>query len=138
MPEEPLKHLLRVLPPWVSETMTECGRDGSDVGALTTPEEVRALVAKHGKQRAAFLVCMTCIETWSNHRSSTWETDPQGIVARWITRHDRYSRFPEPSHAGRYLHALAALVVAHPEEFRALVEGLGTVDLASRRRARRH
>lgn len=134
MADEPLKHLLRPMPPWVTETVTECGRGGNDVAAITTPEHVRAMISRYGKQRTAFMVCMTCMDAY--HGATSWESAPGEIVLRWLER----SRYRTPrsgiESVTKYLYALAALVKAHEEEFRALVDSDGTTDLSARRKRR--
>lgn len=150
MNDQPLKHLTRPKPPWAELELTICGRPASDVAALTTPDEVRALVSKHGKQRAAFLVCMTCANRWRS--SSEWRTDPAAITAYWLERmtlsyviglnHSQWDHHTptitaEQDQVRRELHALANLVEAHRAEFDALVAGTGAIDLASRRNAPR-
>lgn len=137
MPDEPLHHLARVGPPWLreGEAMTECGRRVVDVaGPVDTWDEVAAFYRKHGRQRAAFVYCMTCTGGGVVRRQS-WEKDAQEITLQWLSR-SRYTRDgnrnAEPD---RYLHALAALVAAHQDEFDAMVTPPeGVVDLASRRR----
>jgi hypothetical protein len=128
MPDEPLSHIRRPDLPWRTSRMTECGRPIDDVKKVMERREALALVEKHGKQRAAFLLCMTCTTTARQYR--TWEEDPAGALAR------EFFGATDPK-LGAELRALGALVAAHREEFDGFLEGLNTtVDLAAARRER--
>jgi hypothetical protein len=146
-------HLVRHLPPWRApeDAMTECGRPVTEVQSTATSDEIRARIKRVGKARAAFTVCMTCVdrERWA----TSWERDPISVLARDTKRVGEYytNRVPDssskPSEHRRYaeraaltaeLRALAALAEAHPDEFRGYITGLAsTTDLTARRQQRR-
>lgn len=120
--DEPLKHLHRDMPPWTTqaEAVTECGRPMSDVAAHSTYDEAAAFIAKHGKRRAAFAFCQTCMER-TRYRAD-WINHPEEIVSRWVAGHSQWNREPDPARPTvRHIHALAALVAAHPQEYAALI-----------------
>lgn len=147
MPEgTPLEHVMRPGPPWRPAELarTECGKDIGALLALGRPvlsrEAVQKKIKDQGRQRAAFTTCMTCwdgVERWE-----TWEENPVSAIGR--ETYGSYSgRYADKTnvHFRRFtdeLLALAALAAAHPEEFEALLSGIGeTVSLAERREARR-
>jgi hypothetical protein len=133
MSDEPLSHLARRSPPWRQPDMTECGRPLVDVARVITFDEAKALIAKHGKQRAVFLICMTCANTVS--RYCTWEKSPTDVIGREGTSKWSQSGF---SRMDRELFAIAALIEAHREEFDGFLADLGeTVSLADARAARK-
>lgn len=118
--KEPVDHILRPRLPWRAENepaITECGYDASKVKTLTR-ESFFSRLKEFGRQRTALLTCMTCSDT--AQRWPSWETDPRRAIereiawesARWSDRGQRLND---------ELLAIAALIVAHPEEFRQLV-----------------
>lgn len=152
MPDEPLKHLLRAAPPWETREYTQCGRQAEKL-ATTTVAEMNTVIKRHGRQRAAYTHCMTCIETQQRYASwrleydehgnpqrrvavpMTWESAPADVISRWVER----ARYREPEDADRLrrtLHAIGALVEAHADEFAAMVDADGVVDLTARRRTK--
>jgi len=132
MSNEPLAHLVRRSPPWREPTKTECGRDLTDIARHITRDEAKALIRKHGQQRAAFLLCMVCVQTSDRYRD--WAASPTDVIARegttrWKQQH---------SQMDRELFAIAALIEAHRGEFDGYLADLDeTVSLADRRRAQR-
>ena len=133
MPDnEPLKHIRRPDLPWREATLTECGRPVTDVRALIDRAEAIALVKKHGMQRAAFILCMTCAST--ANRWPEWHDDPYGALAREFMGAGR-----DPEMAD-YLTAIGMLVTAHHDEYVELLAGLKetvSIDEARKRRRRR-
>lgn len=133
MADEPLGHLGRRTPPWREPDMTECGRPLTDVAKVMTFEEAKALIAKHGQQRAVFLICMTCANTVSRYR--TWEQSPTDVIGREGTSKWSQTGF---SRMDRELFAIAALIDAHREEFDGYLVDLDeTVSLADARASRK-
>lgn len=134
----PLAHLLRPAPPWRTATpLTECGRPGNDVAALTTVDEIRALIRKVGQLRAAMSTCMTCAQ--SADRNPAWDVSPSAVLAREVPAHVRWHAGARAQVHGldTELRAIAALIEAHREEYDATLDGLGqTADLNAHRRAR--
>jgi hypothetical protein len=137
MTTEPLQHILRPALPWQTERLTECGRNPDDFreGLVIDRVEVKRLLAAHGKQRVAFMVCMTCFGR-SNYSHDSWEDNPASVMRRHCERAGFGS---DPSLAINVeLRALALLVEAHREEFDQAVRDLqGAVPLAARRKQRR-
>lgn len=143
MSDQPVAHLPRVMPPWSSLRLTQCGLDIASVARMTTADEVRALVAKAGKRRAAYDTCVTCTDTWGRWGGDdTWATQPASVIQRAAERCGHHWRDPRRAEQGdlftRELHAVAMLVEAHRAEFDALVTGLGeTASLDAARTAKR-
>jgi hypothetical protein len=140
MSGEPLAHLVRRSPPWREPTKTECGRDLTDIAWHITRDEAKALIRKHGQQRAAFMLCMICVQTSDRYRD--WAGSPTDVIAREVT--SRYTlggpggTVQEHSQMDRELFAIAALIEAHRGEFDGYLADLDeTVSLADRRRAQR-
>jgi hypothetical protein len=139
--DEPIKHLLRPMPPWETRDMTHCGRRGADV-ATTTVDALAAHIKRYGRQRSAYTHCMTCLDRVSAYTHVdvvarlrvpiTWENDPRAVTARWV---ERARDETEADHVRRTLHAIGALVEAHQAEFDAMVAAAGVSELAARRRA---
>ena len=73
----------------------------------------------YGRQRCALLTCMTCSDAAG--RWETWEEDPRKAVEREINWECRWRRDDRGTLLRDELRALAALVAAHQEEFRALM-----------------
>jgi hypothetical protein len=145
-----LFHIVRARLPWrEGPDLTECGRAVSDTAAVWTRDEAVRQFKALGQQRFALMVCMNCKDTTG--RWPTWEDGPVGTVERecqrvpWGLRMGRamgYSQEEATDAATifeRELRALAALVEAHSEEFRDMVEGLRkTVDLSDLRAQREY
>jgi hypothetical protein len=129
MPDGPLDHILRPVPPWrVVQPLTECGLAGAR-GELINREEFDARIARYGKARTAFTVCMTCFQT--ARRWQTWEQDPLRVVAR----DDNPYAAGQGEVLREELRALAALAEAHRDEFGDLLAGLqNAVRLDDKRR----
>lgn len=130
-PAEVLDHITRPGLPWRAERLTECGRPADGVQTITA-DELRARVARLGKQRTAFTVCMTCAGRVGY--SKPWAVAPELVLEREIQR-----RKPEEVlRLRRELAAVTALVEAHREEFDAMVDGLAdTPSLTAYRRTKR-
>jgi len=134
---EPLKHIERSVPPWVTAGKTVCGRTVRDVAALVTKGEAMALVTKHGKQRAAFLLCMTC----ATRPTPAFEDDPVECVRDWAARMWGGVGVPRDPIRAREraldvhtLRCLSQLVGAHRVEFDAMLAA--DDDLRERRQRR--
>jgi hypothetical protein len=133
MTDQPLAHLTRRTPPWRDPVKTECGRDLADVARHIERDDAQKLIARHGQQRAAFMLCMTCVNT--SDRYADWTVSPSSVVGR-----DGYSTLGGQgmSQMDRELFAIAALVAAHRDEFDAYLTDLdATVSLAERRAQQR-
>lgn len=127
--QEPLAHVRRPDLPWRTSRMTECGRPTADVKKFIDRAEALELIAKHGKQRAAFLLCMMCLTTCKQYPA--WEDDPTRALQR-----EFFGR-ADPA-LDDELRALGALVAAHRDEFDDFMTGINdTIDLAARRRQQR-
>jgi hypothetical protein len=149
----PVDHIARLALPWRTEAEhTECGKRFDDVdNRLVTVDDVRARVARIGKQRAAFTVCMTCWDTVTRWAGAGGR-DTLGAIEREI-QGTQYARPPHPGDRNPMkaqrmwarrqrleaeIEALAALVEAHREEFDGYIAGRAeAVSLADRRRERR-
>lgn len=128
MGDEPRDHVIRENLPWRDEQLTECGRAANDVASTITREELRARVKKHGSQRTAFTVCMTCYNTVGH--APQWADNPTGVINRErgtspIVYH-KWEKDGNGSHAqtGPHvdqisieLHAIAELIAAHRDEY---------------------
>jgi hypothetical protein len=143
--KEPVHHIVRAKLPWRDEPdLTECGHLASEMALVWTRDEAVAQFKELGQQRMAMLTCMTCMDT--ANRWPRWDNSPVAVMQRECQRegwhHRAYARIYPPEAAEkdileRELRALAALVAAHQEEFREMVDGLAeTGDLASKRAAR--
>lgn len=120
--KEPVDHILRPRLPWRSPddpAITECGYDASKVKTLTR-DEFAARLKEMGSQRAALFTCMTCSQT--AQRYPTWEKDPRRALEREITWECGWRGDRRGHRLRDELMAIAALVEAHPEEFRAAIE----------------
>lgn len=117
MPDEPVAHLPRPVPPWEEEHNTLCGRDINDVAKMGTVAAFVATVKKYGQRRAAFDYCQSCA-SHSRTAVMTWEKNPIEIVSDWVGR-GIYTAAPGQERITANLYALAALVEAHAEEFEA-------------------
>lgn len=123
--KEPVDHILRPRLPWRGDegAITECGYDASKVSTLTRAEYFQRL-KDYGRQRTAMCTCMTCGDT--ARRWGAWEDDPRFALEREIQwerpgyrfREDRGQRLKDE------LHAIEALIAAHPEEFAASVAAI--------------
>lgn len=137
MPDEPVAHLPRPVPPWEEAHNTLCGRDMADVAKMGTIAAFIATVRKHGQRRAAFDYCQSCA---SHTRTAvmTWEKNPIEIMSDWVGR-GIYTAAPDQERITANLYALAALVEAHPEEFEAHRDATkeGAVSLSGARLAKR-
>lgn len=133
MTEEPLAHIARPVPPWSSLELTECGRARSEMAKVIPIDEARSLIAKHGKQRAAFLLCMTCTQ----RLTPAWDVDPISTLQKHLTRVSWTRNAEDREALVVELRAIAAFIEAHREEFDGFVAGMAdTASLADRRRAR--
>lgn len=134
---DPMEHVKREGLPWREDwdELTECGRKTIDVAEVVTREEMVAKVKRQGKTRAALSSCMSCWNTMGGYQP--WSEDPASAMSRecrpvWGQANERDDR------VRRELRAIAALIVAHRDEFDAMVEGLAAVpSLADARKARR-
>lgn len=143
MPDEPVSHIARPSVPWRPDgERTECGKPSSEFASVVSAQEAEALVRKHGKTRAMFLLCVTCVQTASRHAAwgprsiegYSWDSDPIEVLARYIER----ARYRDDGDQVRVeLRAVGMLVEAHIGEFDGLVAGLVDAPDLARARARR-
>lgn len=118
--KQPVDHILRPRLPWRSEddtALTECGYEASQVKTLTRPE-FTARLKDMGEQRCALFTCMTCSQT--AQRWSTWDEDPRKALDREIAWECAWARSARGQRLKDELLAIAALIEAHPDEFRML------------------
>lgn len=120
--KEPLDHILRPRLPWRPAhlpAMTECGCDPQHIKTITR-EEHFARVKAYTRTRVAMMTCMTCLNT--TERWASWEEDARQALEREIQweggnnyRKARGTRLLDE------LHAIVALIQAHPDEFERLL-----------------
>lgn len=127
MSEQPLDHVRRPDLPWRVSALTECGKPTRDVKSYIERDALLRRLREWGKQRTSLHTCMTCWET-----SSRWPEFADKPIAA-ITR-EVYGGRADPRFEAE-LRALAALVLAHREEFDDFLTGLDeTISLADHRR----
>lgn len=129
-----VSHIARAVPPWrTSAPLTECGRNPADyAGEILTLEQAVTRWKREGPARAAYTLCMTCIDRAKTYRTlggaghgwHSFETNPVEFLAR-----DTHG--PHKDLARRELHALATLAERHADELDALMSD----ELAARRKA---
>lgn len=131
--KEPVDHIERPRLPWRPTTepaLTECGYDTSKVKTLTR-DQFFVRLKEYGEQRASLVTCMTCMSTARNW--PTWDVDSRLALQREITwEGPHYSSFRgkvylQERNGHRLkdeLLAIAALIAAHPEEFKTLLAEL--------------
>ena len=134
-------HVIRATLPWRSEQLTECGRALADVASFISRDDLIARVKADGKTRTAFTVCITCWSTASDRRTEKWETEPIAVIGREAERcgmgRTYASPTPDRERLTHELHAIAALVAAHRDEFDDYIAGLAnTTNLDAVRRDR--
>lgn len=132
-------HVARSMLPWRSDLLTECGRRTLDVTNIINSEELEDRIARRGQQQAASTVCPKC---WENRSPADWDTNPVRVIAREAVRaglgDQEPSTGPEASQFINELHAIAALIDAHRNEFDSYVAALGrTVSITRQQRRRR-
>jgi len=141
--QERRDHVARDIVPWrPTARYTQCGRPAATVDSIITADELHARIHTHGQQRTAFTVCMTCWSTTDRH-PATWHTNPAAVLVRELTRIRGYSTLdtpptdPDGIRANNELHAIAAILAAHQDEYDDyLAAADSAIDLASRRRQR--
>jgi hypothetical protein len=131
-------HVARSMLPWRSDALTECGRATSDVANVITLDQLDARIRRDGTERAVLTVCMKCWQTGTI--AARWDSNAVGVIAREAVRAgigDREpSSRPEARRFRNELHAIAALVTAHRDEFDAFLAALeSTVSMSDHRRA---
>lgn len=142
-----ISHIRRPNPPWRADALTECGKPEAEFASVISCEDAIAIVRRHGKQRGALFLCMTCMSTAGRHGYSPdwssptepqdWRKDPVAVMHRYLER-ARWNRGELALEVKAELHALGALVEAHREEFDAYLAAVDAApDLASRRSAKR-
>lgn len=135
MGDEPLAHIARSQLPWRvdGDNDTECGKAISEFAKVITWDEAIALVKRHGRTRAAFLLCVTCAETAHRHGYH----DPTGQCTFDGEPTERLSREfgKRREQTDRELRAMAELVTRYRGEFDDLLAGL-VVPIAELRRTR--
>lgn len=115
--KQPVDHVLRPQLPWRGGPgVTECGLDASKISTLTR-EDFQSRLKEMGQQRTAILTCMTCMDT--ARRWGRWEDDPRTALEREIQWEGsgRWSRSDRGDALLHELHAIAALVETHRDEF---------------------
>ena len=121
--DEPRAHIARAVLPWrkPSDNDTECGKSITEFARVITWDDAVALVKKHGRQRAVFLLCMTCIETTQRygHRAPTGQCTFEGEPTERLGREFGKRR----EQTDRELRAMGELVMRHREEFDDLLSG---------------
>lgn len=144
---EEFEHVARIPLPWRQEPpTTECGLDGARFPGLSH-QALLVKIKRLGKQRASLFVCVTCWNRTADHHTYSalgiasavsWAESPSTILKREIEHETRgWGRAAQPPLIDRELHALAALVEAHREEFAELMAGLeATTDLGRARHDR--
>lgn len=155
MPKLEIDHVSRPALPWRTEVeLTECGRPVEDYeGRLITSAELATRIKDLGKQRAAMITCMTCLETFNRWASAL--NDPITVTQRELQQvaHRAYEGPVEnlrPDVAERYvehrerrekisreLQAIALLIDAHRSEFEELIEDLASTVSIQRGRKRK-
>lgn len=120
---EPLAHIARSVLPWreSEDNDTECGKRVSQFAKVITWDEAIALVNKHGRTRAVFLLCVTCVETTRRYgfRTAAGQTTFAGEPTERLAR--EFGKRREQTDGE--LRAMAELVRRYPEEFADLVAG---------------
>ncbi|OYN76837.1 hypothetical protein [Mycolicibacterium sphagni] len=146
MPDEPRDHVVRDRLPWRTDDLTECGRTLDDVASHITRDQLMWRLKEHGKQRTAFTVCMTCWQTASDRSRESWETNPTALLSRQMRRgaggivyfdYRDPARTPHVDLMSAELHAIAALIEAHREEFDQRVAAASEAALFAHRRAQK-
>lgn len=126
--KEPVDHILRPRLPWRSPAnpaLTECGYDATKVKALTR-DEFFARLKDFGQQRTALVTCMTCSST--ARRWTTWEEDPRPALEREIQWEAAWRQSDRGTRLRDELRAIASLIAAHEDEYRAILERQAWVD----------
>jgi hypothetical protein len=158
----PVDHLARHPLPWRAPHLTECGKPLDEIGPerIITRDAVRSRVNAVGKRRAAFSLCLTCLDTADRHPDNL--IDALHREAGYVSREHQYAsggawlsaarlEAMKVSERARYerdkartelflaeIEAVQALVAAHRAEFDRYIQGVGeTESLADRRAARR-
>jgi hypothetical protein len=130
MSKNPVAHLLTPMPPWRTQDwpgVTGCSRLGGVVeGALLTPAEFAERVGRRRYGPPPAGLCGSCLTpAWRWARWPGWDKDPVAVIAEdcgWPNRTGRRARLAAE------LHAVTALIAAHPGEFAALVEAELVID----------
>lgn len=135
-------HVIRATLPWRGEQLTECGRALDDVASFITRDQLIARLKTHGQTRTSFTICITCWTTASDRRNESWESEPIAVIGREAQRCGMgrlyASPSPERTRLTNELHAIAALIAAHRDEFDEFIAGLAqTTSLDAARRERR-
>lgn len=159
---DPKEHVIRAAPPWralnpAAAPASECGRTiGPRTRTITREQvldrltDVRRMNEKFNalpletrreqfpaarkrfqaaRDEALKGVCSVCREKMNHYRP--WEAEPAALIVREYERTSAGHR----ELLDRELHALAALVAAHPAEFSALLDGDVTALTSRRKRA---
>ena len=123
MATEPLSHIARSPLPWrpPADNYTECGKPVTEFASVISWDEAVTLVKKHGIQRAAFVLCVTCAETtrrWGHREQEgqcTFAAEPSKRLSREMGKRREQT--------DRELRALWEVASRHQEEFDALLAG---------------
>lgn len=137
MTDEPISHIARSPLPWraATDNDTECGKPVAEFAHVITWDEAIALVVKHGRQRAAFLLCMTCTSTSQRWMMRNDGTRSEGQCTFEDMPTERLSREfgKRREQTDRELRAMGELVTRYRDEFDALMDG-SVVPIAELRR----
>lgn len=145
MVKEPLKHILRPNVPWRADALTECGKEASEFASVITADEAVAFAKEHGRQRSAFVFCMTCMSTCERHsavgpargQATDWRRDPIEVMQRYLSGNRYWRDADMRTRIFAELHAIGALIEAHREEFDDYVQGAtDATNLSVRRTAK--
>lgn len=118
MSDQPRAHLPRTVPPWEEIRETRCGRPIGDVVKMGTMDAYLALAKREGKRRAAYDYCQTCTDQYVGGAGASWELNAIAIMTDWLGR-ARWSKDGARFEITASLHAISALIDAHPDEFHA-------------------
>lgn len=128
-----VEHIIRAASlPWrpPQQHLTECGRPVAGYPSISL-EDFKRKLSVLGKQRCSMTTCITCWNTATRYQP--WTVDPVDAIRREV-----YGMRGDDERFRKELWALAALVVAHRDEFDDYLAGLDkTTDLTRRRRDKR-
>ena len=142
--KEPVDHIRRPPLPWREEVQTECGRNLADVAQHISIDDAVSRFKDQGKTRATMTICVTCIQTaqrWAYHGGGpvetpgSWQADPTQLLVRYLEG----AQWDESRHKAMNaeLHAIAAVVAAHRDEYDLFLSSLAaTVPLSDLRATR--
>ena len=89
------EHIERLKPPWRTTRLTECGRDIAEFAIVLSREEAVSKIKKEGVQRAAYSLCMTCLNKFQYNHKDQWEDDPAAVISRDAQAYNRHDLLAE-------------------------------------------